>query len=262
VYVAHDAWPHPGDYWRQWQIGSQQRLIAAVDDVVALSASVADELRRRFPLLQHRGRPRLHLIPLGSVFGPASPAAQYTGGPVRFLFLGRLLAYKGLALLFEAVQQLEPRLDWQLTIAGEGPLEGFVAETFGKHPRCNVETGWLSRSRIEALLRNHDVLVCPYLEGSQSGVIPESLALGMPVIATPVGALPGQIGFGRYGWLAEAVTAEALAAQMKGVTEHPEKLEAVSSAILDHSSDDIGVQRWLDLLSGAKEDKTSVCEAT
>ncbi len=64
-------------------------------------------------------------------------------------------------------------------------------------------SGWLSHAETQELLRSHDVMIAPYREASQSGVVAEALAWGLPVVATPVGALAEQIGDGRAGWLSD-----------------------------------------------------------
>jgi glycosyltransferase involved in cell wall biosynthesis len=58
----------------------------------------------------------------------------------------------------------------------------------------------------------------PYSEASQSGVLPQALASGVLVVATPVGGLPEQLGSGG-GILATEVSAAALAAAMAAVLD-------------------------------------------
>ena len=56
-----------------------------------------------------------------------------------------------------------------------------------------------------------DVLVLPYIEASQSGLIPIARALGTPVVVTPVGGLPEQVIHGASGVVAQRVTPAAVA---------------------------------------------------
>jgi len=54
-------------------------------------------------------------------------------------------------------------------------------------------SGRLDESRLAKLLRSHDVLVLPYREASQSGMLLLAAAAGIPVICTRVGGLPEQL---------------------------------------------------------------------
>lgn len=213
VYLCHDAAPHAGDFARTWQHLSQAALLRSVDRIVALSSAVRDDIVARHGVAL---APLIRVLPIQALYrnGAPRPSARRPSEPLRFLFAGRLLAYKGLDLLAEAAALLAPRADWTLTVAGEGPCEARVRDAFAGCPRCSVRIGWLSERAYEAILDEHDVVVCPYVEASQSGVLPDALARGIPGVVTPVGGLPEQIGFGRAGVVAVAVTAEAFAAAM------------------------------------------------
>ena len=54
-------------------------------------------------------------------------------------------------------------------------------------------------------------MVLPYIEASQSGVIPIAYHFGKPVIATEVGGLPDMVDHGRTGYLVPPCDANALA---------------------------------------------------
>lgn len=103
VVVVHDADPHPGDRTaivNRWLL----REARAADRIVTLSQAVADRLvtltgipRDRISVLFH---PDLD-------YGAAAAItrARYEG-PLRVLFLGRLLPYKGLSLFVDALELL------------------------------------------------------------------------------------------------------------------------------------------------------------
>ena len=251
IYVAHDALPHAGDYMRLWQSLSQRALMRRADIIVALSTSVADQLRVRFARVRVPVKAEVVAIPLESVFPRKFHRAKRRGGgrPLRFLFLGRLLTYKGLGLLCDAIGKLGERQDWSLTVAGTGPLEDFCRERFGVHPRCRTELGWLPRERFVEILDEHDVLLCPYLEASQSGVIPEALARGLAVIATPVDGLPEQVGFGRFGLIADRVNATAFTREMCRVLDDPALLGHLTAIGLDVAQENTQGNGWLSVIA-------------
>jgi glycosyltransferase involved in cell wall biosynthesis len=116
-----------------------------------------------------------------------------------------MIAYKGLDVLLETLEALAARNDWRLTVAGEGPaLTDEVLARLRRFPQVDARRGWLSDVEVEAMLREGDVLLAPYISATQSGMIAAAVALGKPCIVTRVGALAEQIGEGEAGWVAES----------------------------------------------------------
>jgi glycosyltransferase involved in cell wall biosynthesis len=242
IYGVHDLDPHPGDFAPTLQRVTQKRLLGKAAGLVAMSHHVADEAARR---LGGRVHQRLSVAPLarhGQVRRDAP--RERRGGPLRFLFLGRLVAYKGLALLSEAVRLLPQDGGWTLTVAGDGPERGVVASRFaGLGP---VDAGLLrhlSEAELDALIDSHDVMVCPYVEASQSGVLAEALSFGVPAVVTPVGGLVEQVEPGA-GWIASAVTAEAVAAAMLAAIRDVDGYARRSEAALALAAREVGQTPW------------------
>ncbi len=194
VVLVHDATAHPGDAMPM-QMTLQRWLCRSADVVGALSGHVGDTLRAQ-GLADIPGRPLVHVShpPLAFDVGPPSPRAP---GPRRLLCFGRLLAYKGLDLLADAVTLLGPRDDFVLRVVGTGPESG-VLDALRAMPQVTVENRWVPEDEVGALLAWSDALVLPYREASQSGVAAAALAAGRPVVATRVGGLAEQLG-GRVG---------------------------------------------------------------
>jgi glycosyltransferase involved in cell wall biosynthesis len=117
---------------------------------------------------------------------------QPRGGPVRILFLGQLGERKGVPDLLAALQL--PRLlskSWTATFAGDGPVEEFrtaVAKA-GLQDRVTLP-GWVDREAASNLLHRSDIFVLPSHFEAMPIAILEALAHSVPVIATPVGAIP------------------------------------------------------------------------
>jgi glycosyltransferase involved in cell wall biosynthesis len=181
--IAHDATAHPGDGF-PLLFRLQGALLHRTDLVIALSSHVAARLKTRAPVLV------ASLPPLGLT--PVSPPGVHAG-PRRVLCFGRLLAYKGLDLLAEALRLLGSRQDMEVRVVGQGP-ESTALAALRALPGVTVENRWVPESEVDTLLEWADIVVLPYREASQSGIAPTALAAGRRVVATGVGGLPEQLG--------------------------------------------------------------------
>jgi glycosyltransferase involved in cell wall biosynthesis len=226
-YVAHDAVPHPGDYAATWQRLTQDLLIKSADTVVALSNSVAERIAQRIPASRHK----MTVIPLETIYPTQCSSLRLqrsAGERIRLLFYGRLLPYKGLDLLAAALEPFRGNANWHLTVAGSGPLEANVRRTFSDWPQVDLRLGWVSQDHTAELFSKHDLLLCPYVEASQSGVVAQAMSWGMPSLVMPTGALPEQIGFGRAGIIAEKADANGFRQALRPALERPSSLAALA----------------------------------
>ncbi|HUA77765.1 MAG TPA: glycosyltransferase, partial [Acetobacteraceae bacterium] len=194
--VIHDAETHPGD-GLPLQMRMQRRLARQAAALVALSPHVAARLREDG--LAPRQRLLLASHPPFD-FGPMPPARGHEG-PLRLLFFGRLLRYKGLDLLAAALARLPPGL-FTVRVVGRGPASPARA-ALAALGFVTVENRWVPEEEIPALLGWADAVVLPYREASQSGVAAGALAAGRFVVATRVGGLEPQLGAEPLARLAE-----------------------------------------------------------
>ncbi len=225
VYCAHDPEPHPGDYAQRAQRLTQSVLFARAADVVALSHASAAHL----PKL----RGRVRVAQLSSVF-ETKPQTPPAGGPVRLLFAGRMIAYKGLGILADALARIADRDDWCLTLVGDGPALDEAMLTRFRMPQVTLaRRAWLSDTELEQHIASCDVLLAPYLSATQSGPIAQALVYGKPCVVTRVGALTEQIGEGAAGWIADEASGASFAAALTHMLDHPEERAAKATAALD-----------------------------
>lgn len=111
------------------------------------------------------------------------------------LFFGYVREYKGLDLLLDAwraVREARPRA--RLVVAGDpvrlpAPRRRALEEQ-ARHLGALCRLEFVPFSDVARYFAAADVLALPYRHVSQSGVLYLALALGLPVVATRVGALP------------------------------------------------------------------------
>jgi glycosyltransferase involved in cell wall biosynthesis len=206
--IAHDAETHQGDYRTKWVKAVIDRPLRQADVVLTMSEAVTRRLNatRRAPnakivTLFHP------LLTFGAQTTPTPPAA---GAPFRLLFLGRIMAYKGLPLFLDAVELLRSDgYEIDVGVFGDGPL-GTSATRLEKMG-AEVVNRWLTDAEIAAILPRFHAVVLSHTEASQSGVAASAHGAGLPVIATPVGGLVEQVRDGETGVIAKRVDARAIA---------------------------------------------------
>jgi glycosyltransferase involved in cell wall biosynthesis len=184
--VVHDADAHPGDGY-PLQMMLQRMLVRRADAVVALSDHVAERLRVQGML---EGKSFIRTVLPQPAMADLRPVRAH-GGPFRLLSFGRLLAYKGLDLLAEALAAVLPGAAMVVRVVGQGP-EGPALAALRRLPGVTVENRWVPEAEIPALLEWADGVVLSHREASQSGVAAAALAARRFLVATRVGGLVEQ----------------------------------------------------------------------
>lgn len=158
-----------------------------------------------------------------AVPGPETVPARDHGGPCRILFLGVLGPRKGVPSLLRALASPALRgFSWQATLAGNGEVRESQARAaeLGIGDRLRF-TGWVGEDEARRLLAWADLLVLPSRNEGLPMAILEAMAWGLPVVSTPVGAIPDAIEHGINGFLVPVGDDVALAAALAQLVEDP-----------------------------------------
>ena len=188
----HDVRRHPGDIWPNFF--TIKKLIRDSTTLVCFSSYIEEKLLKY-------GKPILQ-----SDLFEVNREAKITSQKGSVLFVGRFRKYKGLELLAKT-WPLVVNSRKSLTVGGQGKMPRELHKIGAK-----LIVKWLSDSEIEELVRNSHLVVLPYVEASQSGVIAIAHSLSTPVVITPVGGLVDQVIDGVNGLIAADTTPESLAA--------------------------------------------------
>jgi D-inositol-3-phosphate glycosyltransferase len=126
------------------------------------------------------------------------------------LFFGAIWPYKGLEHLVAAFQRVAPKhSEYRLIIAGESKkgseqyLRNIQSTIEGDPCREQIiqKIEFVPDTEIEVYFKAADVLVLPYSEIFQSGVLFLAYSFGLPVIAADVGSFRDDIVPGKTGYL-------------------------------------------------------------
>ena len=125
----------------------------------------------------------------GVILVPESGGVALPEGP-RVLFFGRMEEYKGLDVLLEAVRELDRRgVVFDLVLAGRGPELDRLGPAIESLPNVTVVNRYLTPAEAIHEFQRAMVVVIPYREATQSGVVAAAFANGRPVVASEVGGL-------------------------------------------------------------------------
>lgn len=164
-----------------------RRGYAGAAAVIGVAPYVAEILKpipiRRFEVMSETG---VHTLPDPIDRSSRSP------GPLRLLYVGRIVRTKGLRDAIRALAQLPENCQVHLDVLGDGDdraaCEG-EAVKLGVGDRITFH-GKVPRERVNEFYRNAEVFLFPSFREPSGNVVFESMSFGLPVITTTNGG-PG-----------------------------------------------------------------------
>lgn len=161
------------------------------------------------------------------------PRLVHSGVNQRFVFLGRLVRYKGCDLALRALAQAP---DAHLDIIGDGaerPALAALADRLGVADRVNF-LGWIPAGEpLFDQLARYRAFIFPTLAEANGIVVQEAMMLGLPVVAVNWGG-PAQLLTGGNGILidptGEDQVVAALADAMKDLGENGEMADGIAAS--------------------------------
>lgn len=237
--------PWPEVFSRSWEKSffktfllalQQKRLLSGGTlDVVKRWIAVSDFMRDRFI---EAGLPAERVVSLRHCWR-AKPEISPVAEGRHYLFLGRMVAEKGIQVLFDVWRILERRLGAscpRLIVAGLGPLEAQAHAWASQMDRVTC-VGYVSGSVKEDLLMSCRGLIAPSVWWEPLGlIVHEAYDSARPVLAARSGGLTETVINGKTGYLHEPGNAEQLA-------DDVERLEAQGAS--GRSEMGIAGREWL-----------------
>lgn len=182
VITVHDFVQHLGEknVISNW---FQQKNMSIADKIIFLSRSELDKmnwtkLKTKSVVLPH---PILRFFQM-------APMRIFHQEP-NVLFLGRISAYKGLNTLLSGFENFKNNIK-KLTIAGE-IMDFSIA--IKENDKLKLLNYYLPNSEVRNLLSNHHILVLPYIDASQSGVLTLGIDSCIPMIISDLPGLREQL---------------------------------------------------------------------
>lgn len=231
--------------------GSTYRHLAIVKWLTAVfcrrlilhSQAAEAALREAHPRLSGKA----FVVPLGvmETFASFASYGLHGDGRAKVVFFGRLTPRKGVDVFVQAARYASQRTtNVDFVVAGR-PVRGTIPpSSTGLQNGCQliVRADYLDPHSLAALIAESTVVVAPYLDARQSGVVLTAYAFRVPVIASRVGGLAEQVVDGVTGMLVPPGDAASLADAILAALADPGWRKRAAQEIERRS--DVGCLSW------------------
>ncbi|BBO68083.1 hypothetical protein DSCA_20130 [Desulfosarcina alkanivorans] len=226
VVTVHDVLPHFGTKFKY------NTLLQYVRRCVYKNVIVHGEKLKQEYLDNFNSKLKyLYSIPHGSLFSFKNDEEKIKEEKNTILFFGRMEKYKGLKFLIEACILVEREIPgFKVLIAGDGDdLKKRKNELSKKI--FEVHDEFIPNEKVSGFFKRCTLVVLPYVEASQSGVVAMAFAFKKPVIATNVGSIPEMVENGNTGLIVSPHNSDDLKDAIVYLLNHNEIRKKFSNEI-------------------------------
>ncbi|MGM9879724.1 MAG: glycosyltransferase family 4 protein [Bacilli bacterium] len=218
--IVHDPIPHSGVSFLK-----RIKYIKAykkAENVIVLSKKFVDVMVEKYKFNKNNV---IH-INLGKndiKHGDIRDAIPMDGNKTNFLFFGYISKYKGLGVLAEAFRKLKmEKDDVALYIVGSGNFEEYRNKYEGMK-NVYITNRYIENEEICNFFNGKNVVVvAPYTDATQSGIVAIALDFKKPIIITDTGGLTEQLDDGKVGLVCKPGDANDLYEKMLMIAENKE----------------------------------------
>ncbi len=235
IYTIHDLDNHSGEKAKNILAKKfNQYIIQSKSHVVIQNKSDFEFISQKHPAK----RKTTHFIPFGTLdVYRFFKSNENNFPPADVLFFGRISPYKGLEYFVEAMKMLKKEMPHlKYAIAGSGDFY-FDDTTIQNDPDCYVYNRFIDNEELAALFKTCRVVVCPYIDATQSGVAMTAFTFNKPVIATNTGGFRDIIRDEKNGYLVPVKDSVAIFEKLRELFQQPEKMIQLEQNILNQGHD-------------------------
>lgn len=235
VVTLHDPIPHTGEESSRREIF--RRLVIKYSSKICLLNELQ---KKKFIDLYHVDENKVAINRLGvydsvGVYKKSIIDVDVTKEK-SVLFFGRISPYKGIEYLLEAMKMVHSQYsNVTCVIMGSGNFY-FDITQYLSLSYIKIINRFIATDELITAIENSTMVVCPYTDATQSGVVYTSYALFKPVIASNVGGFSESVIDSETGILVPAKDSRKLADAILYLLEHPEECMQMSDNIRRHVS--------------------------
>ena len=255
VATIHDPRHHAGDVVSkktpQWVIDYGFRK---ADHTIVHGNVLADQVQKLFGF----SRERIHVIPHVAM-GVDRFASAIQEDPNLILFFGRIWDYKGLDQLIAAQPLINAEVpEARIMIAGRGDDISKYTSMMTDPSKFILHNDWISDDQRAEFFQQSAMVVLPYNEATQSGVVPVAFNYSKPVVATRVGSLIECVDHEKTGLLVSPRDPRSLADAIVHLLKNPDQRHAMGRTAKEKLDVDwcpsVVAQKTVDVYSRAIRD--------
>lgn len=220
VYTAHNILPHNHHFWDSFIF---TRFYRAVDAIIVHSERTKNEMRQMLGI----GENKISVIHHGIL--PSSYDADSNSQEINrlrhklgigedalvFACLGIQNKYKGVDLVVDVWSKSELLRKGNCHLLFVGKNDGIDFSPVADMPNVHIVSDRVSNAEFDAYLRLSSVVLLPYINISQSGVLFTAIQAGVPVLVSDVGGLAEPLGYAKVGWCMGVPSVENLQKEME-----------------------------------------------
>ncbi len=240
------------DFKRKWV---QKIFFALTDQILSVSALLADQLSRDLGIKRSRILPVLNGVDVRKFAPDAAKRKQYREqwnfgeSDVLIGTVGRPMKVKNHQLMIRALKRLRDQgYPVHFVIVGDTPLGSLKDELVALAQSLAVadRVHFLGfQSDIPGYLNMFDIFVLPSLSEGCSNVIQEAMATGLPIVASRVGGNPELVQHGETGLLFESNSVEALAQALQILLDNPQKAKTLGENALRRAREAFSLEKMV-----------------
>lgn len=208
VFTEHDPNFHQGEFiLSKLHHGCTKLILRNVADAVIVHGNKMKSIL----ISKNVPEDKIYIVPHGEFSFYEKWKTKNVREDKSVLFFGRIQDYKGLDYLIKAeplITSIVP--DAKIVIAGSGDFKKYEDMIINKSS-FDINNRFIPDEEVAAFFQNASVVVLPYIDGSQTGIIPIAYSFSKPVIVTDVGSIPEVVDDGITGYVIPPNDPEALA---------------------------------------------------
>lgn len=237
VGTIHDVQTHPGSDGNNVIIKTIRRFIHSrlYRKIIVHGEALKSDLLKSIG----KASKDIFVIPHGGLFS----FQTYSNNSIiqeedhTILFFGRMLEYKGLRYLIEAEPLVSKEIpDFKIIVAGNGKDLTDNKRYIEVNPHFEIHDRFIPNDEVAIFFKRAVLIVIPYIEASQSGIVAMSFAFGKPVIVTDVGSLSEVVSDGKVGLVVPARDVKRLSIAIIDLLLNKEKIREMGRCALELAS--------------------------
>ena len=163
------------------------------------------------------------------VLGEKSAYTTHKPALGSLLFFGRVEKYKGLVYFLDALDELNARgVKVKGLVAGSGSDLDNHRQRLSNTVNCDLMDYYLTPKQVQEVFLKSQIIVLPYTDATQSGVVSLALQYARPVVATDVGSLFEVVRDGQNGYIVPPGNSVLLADAIEKIIINPHIYEKMS----------------------------------